>query len=520
MKETYLPQYTDYDLQIKPLPEPDEVEVKEFPYTHTPSVLADWIKDNAEIKSMPSDYIATGLLVCLSSLIAGKVKVQPIKTDSTYAEVPNLWGCIIGRPSAMKTPALNLSLDFMRKFESLLDKEYEEDLETHKLIEKINKQEEKELEKDIAKKIKDKAGMMNTDSLIEEFRSRGKKLEEPQAKRLVVNDVTPEKLAEMCSYNPNGILTVRDELVGLLNDLNRPDRPNAKALYLEGWNGTNQFKTDRIGRGSQVIERLLLSVLGTTQPGVLNKYIREARDKEGGDGLLQRFQFLVYPKLSKQEGLTRQPDFKLKDKVEKIFDDFFNYEPNEFDVVTFDEQGQEWFDLYKKENFRLTRSGKLNPILEAHLGKYTKLYSALALIFALVENINTLKINEEASLNAFVWVQYLESHARSVYGLVDDPFWNAKELLKRMETLFDWRLVPGEKEFITSREVHRKQWSHLKQIEDVVRALDQLTDHGYFLKISTTPSEKGGRPTDRYYPHPDLVEHFITEAIVAPKQYG
>ena len=72
----------------------------------------------------------------------------------------------------------------------MLDKEYEEDLETHKLIEKINKQEEKELEKDIAKKIKDKAGMMNTDSLIEEFRSRGKKLEEPQAKRLVVNDVT------------------------------------------------------------------------------------------------------------------------------------------------------------------------------------------------------------------------------------------------------------------------------------------------------------------------------------------
>ena len=35
---------------------------------------------------------------------------------------------------------------------------------------------------------------------------------------------------------------------------------------------------------------------------------------EGGDGLLQRFQFMVYPKLSKEMGVNRQPDLDLKEK--------------------------------------------------------------------------------------------------------------------------------------------------------------------------------------------------------------
>tara|TARA_R110002020_G_scaffold133084_1_gene297000 strand:- start:459 stop:1976 length:1518 start_codon:yes stop_codon:yes gene_type:complete len=502
----HLPKYTDYPIEIKELPEPDEIELKPFPYKDTPEVLANWIRDNAEIKAMPPDYIGTGALVTLASLIAGKVKIQPIKTDSTYLEVPNLWGCIVGRPSAMKTPALNLSLEFIKEFERELDLQYQEEYKRFKLKETIIKVEQKELEKDLAKKVRDKKGAMNQEYLVDEFEGRVEEPEEPQAERLVVNDVTPEKLAEICSYSPNGILTVRDELVGLLNDLNRPDRPNAKALYLEGWNGSNSFKTDRIGRGSQSIERLLLNVLGTTQPGVLNKHIREARGMEGGDGLLQRFQLMVYPKLSKEMGVNRQPDLDLKEKVRDIFRKFFEYKVNVFDQITFDQDGQDWFNMFKDENFKLTRSGKLNPILEAHFGKYTKLYCALAFIFTLIEDMDAQEINGDASYKALVWVKYLESHARNIYGLVDDPYWNAQKLLEKFKDLFDWELMPAENQYTTVREVHRKHWKYLSQNEDVSRALDQLVEFGFMLKVKV---ESNGRPTDRYYPHPDLKSHFL-----------
>ena len=502
----YLPNYHDHSAEVKEIPEEIELTASPFPYEDTPSVLSNWIRDMAEIKSMPPDYIAVGLIVSLATLIAGKVKIQPRKNDPRYLVIPNLWGMIIGRPSTMKSPALKLSLKYIEAFEDQLREEnkvllakYDDVLRMHKNIEKI-------ADGKILKTLKSRPSI-DKEELIEK-EGVGPKPEPPQQKRLLTNDTSIEMLAVLCSYNPEGILICRDELTGWLRSLDRHDRANDKAFYLEGWNGNVSYTTDRIGRGTQHIENLTLSVLGGTQPGVLDRYIREAVFNQGGDGLLQRFQLMVYPDVVQEEGNGNFPNEDYQRNINEMFDNFYSFSPNLFDYFLFDEKGQKHYEFFSTDNHKKTRSEQLSSTLEAHLGKYQSLYCSLAMIFTLVEDIDAEEINGHASYQAYIWTNYLESHARRIYGYVDDPYYSAKKIEEKLGDLIHWPLVPDEDQYITARKIYRKGWSGLKDISQVTRSLNQLEHLGWLKSVK---AETGGRPETRFYPHPDLKNRYVEE---------
>ncbi len=121
-------------------------------------------------------------------------------------------------------------------------------------------------------------------------------IEPPGQKRYVINDATIEKLGEVLQDNPDGLLVFRDELMGLLRGLDKAGREQDRAFYLEGWNGEGQFTFDRIARGTKFIPAVCLSILGGIQPGPLSDYFRAAaKSGKDHDGLISRFQLLVYP---------------------------------------------------------------------------------------------------------------------------------------------------------------------------------------------------------------------------------
>jgi hypothetical protein len=112
----------------------------------------------------------------------------------------------------------------------------------------------------------------------------------PRPARCVINDVTPEKAAEVLSRDPSGSFMVQDELAGWLGGFERYNAGQShRAFYLTAWNG-GPFLKDRVGKGKSDIDaevhvgNLALCVLGGIQPDRLTKL--------GGltsDGLLQRF---------------------------------------------------------------------------------------------------------------------------------------------------------------------------------------------------------------------------------------
>ena len=117
-----------------------------------------------------------------------------------------------------------------------------------------------------------------------------KKPPPPKPPRCIINDATPEKVAEILSRDPRGSLMVHDELAGWLDGFERYNSGQSpRAFYLSCWNG-GPFLKDRVGRGSQDldaeirVDNLALCVLGGIQPDMLAKL-----PDLTSDGLLQRF---------------------------------------------------------------------------------------------------------------------------------------------------------------------------------------------------------------------------------------
>jgi hypothetical protein len=114
--------------------------------------------------------------------------------------------------------------------------------------------------------------------------------------RCIINDATPEKVAEVLSRDPSGSLMVHDELAGWLDGFERYNSGQSpRAFYLSCWNGGPYLK-DRVGKGIRDldaeirIDNLALGILGGIQPDRLAKF-----HDLTSDGLLQRFLVVLMP---------------------------------------------------------------------------------------------------------------------------------------------------------------------------------------------------------------------------------
>ena len=83
--------------------------VRAFDLDLLPASVAPWIADISERMQCPPDFVAIPAIVALGSVLGRKIGVRP-QRRTDWIEVPNLWGCIVGRPGAMKSPAMSEAL--------------------------------------------------------------------------------------------------------------------------------------------------------------------------------------------------------------------------------------------------------------------------------------------------------------------------------------------------------------------------------------------------------------------------
>jgi hypothetical protein len=228
----------------KPLPN-GLLRVKAFDLELLPTAIAPWVADIAERMQCPPDFVGVPAVVALGAVLGRRVGVRP-QRRTDWLEVPNLWGCIVGRPGMMKSPAIAEALKPLYRLELEAQKSNEEarkayavSLEAHKL-----KQE--------TARAKAKAALKQGGDPIEAL-----SLEEPEApkdRRYVANDCTYEALGEILADNPNGVLAHRDELVSLLKTLDRENTPrrvgfsSVHGMEPAGTLSTASFVAERISR--------------------------------------------------------------------------------------------------------------------------------------------------------------------------------------------------------------------------------------------------------------------------------
>lgn len=496
----------------EPWPEPQPLPealppVQPFDPELLPESLRGWVLDIAHRMQCPPDFPAVGALVALSSLVGARAVIHP-KAKDDWAVVPNLWGLIVGRPGVMKSPALGQAMAPLHRLEA---KEREFAQEARKSWEidcKVSELAAKDRERQAAAaaaKDPDKAR-----ALLQPVDAPA----EPTARRYVVNDSSVEKLADLLTTNPWGLMVYRDELHGLLCSMDRPGQEGARGFYLTAYDGNQGYAVDRIARGESYAPRVCLSMLGGTQPGKAQSYVREA--VAGGaadDGLLQRFGLTVWPDVNRDFTYVDQwPDGQAKQMAWAVFERFNALQP------ATDEDAQQWrftpeaqaiFEQWAIGFETEIRGDELHPALVSHLAKYRKLVPALALIFALVDTPDSGNlVGQRELVRALALADYLRTHAERLYAAATIPETSAaKALLTKIKglKLCDADGVPMEA--FTPRQVAWKSWSGLSTPAEVRKAAELLADYGWLARetVQSGDAMGRGRPSERYLIHPTLI---------------
>ena len=518
----------------KPKPKPISQTlppVKTLTSNMMPKLLWDYASNSAERLSVPIEYVLMPLMVSLGSLIGSKLSIYPKMYDN-WEVVPNFYGAIIGNPSSKKSPSLSDGLKPISHLVALASDKHKEDKLEHDTQKELNKHMTKAAEKqlsDLAKKLATQADD-DTEISQEDLKAKAQELAEakqsdeliPEIKRYVTDDGTIESIGELESKHKNGMLVKRDELTGWLASLESESSQQSRSFYLEGFNGLGSFQVDRIGRGSVYIDTHCLSVIGGIQPDKLEYYLSKTMKGLGNDGLIQRFQLMVYPDpLPNSKERDLPPNKQSRDAIYNLFEtidgmqlgDFMRYGANPIDdyhkrpYYRFTDEAYQvfmnWYDALK-----IRANEAEHSIIAEHLIKYTKTVPSLALVFHLVDCIehgtSLGAVNMNALRAALAWCEVLESHMIRIYSTVTDSAnikasYLADKILKIVKKgadktdTTDW-IEHG----FTARQLIRKGWKGLTDADDVLNALEMLVEHDW-LSWQVIPSTgRGGRPTERY----------------------
>jgi hypothetical protein len=327
---------------------------------------------------------------------------------------------------------------------------------------------------------------------------------EPKRTRYVVHDVTYQALGVILADNPRGVLALADELSGLLQSLDTPGQEAARGFYLSGWSGTGGYSFDRIGRGSITLERYCLSVFGGFQPDRVKTYVKfSQRGSSKNDGLLQRFQLLVWPDpLANPQFVDRVPNKAAVTKYNQAIIALPNATngniggavrlPNGSQLLHFSDGAQQLFSRWYQANEALLKRKGMDSARQGHFAKYRSLIPGLALLFHLLDG-HTGKVCEDCLMRAIGFAKYLKKHADRIYASVSDHDYAA------MRTLAE-RLLAGELggEF-TCRTLALKGWAGLSNGDQAQAAIDGLVEYGWLVGSEV---RSGGRPTIRYQLNP------------------
>ncbi len=472
-----------------------------------PEPLRGWLIDAAARHSVHIEMIAVAAVVAAASLLGRVVGLHPKEYDLGWLETSNLWGAVVAPPSSRKTQAINEGMRFVRELQSELIEQHRDEQVGRGVKKEIAELEIGQLKRKAAG-AKGSPGSIETE-LVEKMQAlQSYDVPEP---RLYVNDTSVEKLGDLLAKNPRGLLFYRDELAGLLADMDKHGNEGQRAFMLEAWNGKGSYTFDRIGRGTLHIPAVNLSVIGGIQPGKLKPLVNGAiQGNTGADGLLQRFQLVAYPdRAPNWHRVDREPDKEAEARAFNIYRSLMELQPDDVGAVTdrsdgigtlhFAPDAQSAFNTWLDEHVPRSQSLLYEeaPAFQSYLAKLQTLVVRLALVFHMIDVVDGAMpgpVSLKALNMALAWARLAEQHARKIY---------ATELntdLRRALDITDL-IKRGEiRDGVNVRDIYKGR--SLGNAEAVNRSLTILAEH-HWLRVEEQPNP-GARPSSVVRLNPEL----------------
>lgn len=455
-----------------------------------------WIENAARAASAPVDYVAFGFATCAAALVGNARAVQPDPSHTAWDEPLALWTGLVGPPSSGKSPALKPFERLMDAIEAA-DREAFEPMMQECLSRKIIAEEvEKDWQSKVAKAAK------NGD----EPPPRPPEANPPPvvaAPRTIVRSATLEALARVLAHSPKGVVQLRDELAGWMNDMTRysasSDRPHWLSMYSGGI-----ISMDRVKFGDEPLRvpSALASVLGGIQPDRLAECL-EGPD----DGFNERF-ILIWPDPQPPVRSKARPDME---HLRRVFDRLHSLQMSVGDdgklkpvAMPFEPKAADTFFLFRETTYDLaTRHdgplggwiGKGNGMVARLAGLFTLLDWAVGSSVSAPERIGEGAVERACQL----WTDYLLPMAKRAFGDAVRPEAErlACRLLKEIRT--------RSASVVNERAVY-KDWKphNLREAAKVKAAFKFLEEAGWTRPKPTRAGDTAGRGRADWEINPEL----------------
>lgn len=464
-----------------------------------PDVWRAWLTDSAERMGFPKHATLLSAFVAAGALIGNTMRVQPKNKDHTWVEAPNLYGAIIAEPGKGKTPSITEGLRFITEINSQRRRDHEADKANRKAALKTDKRRLAQT----AAALEAAETESEQEALAQECAALEVAIETDASvthRTLIVKDSTIQKTAEIHSHDVNrsGMLVYREELQAVFGRMKAAGHEGDRAFYLEGADGGKSFDTHRIGRGSEYVPTLTISLFGSMQPWVVEQLTNQAVSGVGDDGLLERFQLTAWLEHS-TVGINRPPDEAALDQARTSFNRLDQLtqereqalELEDFARVTFDDEAQELIVRFWDEAHAIandTASG-LNPGYRSHIAKARGVVARLALIYYMLDKATGSSATHISALHAHKAIglmRFLHRHAERTYRIHEKP--NDSKLHRLLNELEDGTILDG----ISTRDFSRKHKSYGEKREEYDPLLEAAANLGW-IRIEEGPNSNGTR---------------------------
>ncbi len=279
-----------------------------FPVEALPEPVRSFATRGAAALNCDPSYLALPALAVVAGVIGNTRAIRLRGGSFPWHELPILWTMIVGDSGTLKTPAWKYTLGHVFRIqEGLFD-----NLDVAKEQAKEDYRAQCREYARLKQLYRDKEGP--------DPGLRPKEPEEdPKAERIVCSDTTVEKLAEMLTDNPRGLLVARDELAGWLASFNQYKARGGADLqnWLEMHSGGTVIVDRKTGtRPSLFVPHASVSLTGGIQTGT---FARSLTPEFMECGLLARIQLAMPPRRRKQWS-----EEEVEDRIERDYREVIN----------------------------------------------------------------------------------------------------------------------------------------------------------------------------------------------------
>lgn len=457
-----------------------EYQLPQFPLDSLPPEVADYCETMSKQSGFDAGAYGFTMLCALSGIIDHRARLDmgPFKVP------PFIWGGLVDKSGGGKSPILSAGMRFVDEINVEICKRGQQELEAWEA-------EQQSLPK----------------------KDRGQ--DRPPIKRLVVGDITTEKIAEALTGVPSGVICMYDEItefIGRMDAYSSGGGGKDRSVYLKAWDG--KFVTiDRVSK-SMMIDNYSVAIVAGMQPEKLGELFR----KSGGssDGLYQRF--LMYQMRAPQEvNYFAKPDYSANDRCRTLFNRIYGntksgvYAAQKFELSESAMQvAQEFHNTCRSYGIK---SG--SERFAEHLNKLPGILGRIALTLHIARSESVSYVSDIIPADtvklAHTLLKCVLCHSVHIYTYLDEKLNNSDHLYKSAcEAILSKGWVVFSWSDLTRHATH---WRNSDE-KDCQRAIDMLIESGW-IKDITPPVEtgkRGRRSNGKYCVNPRAHKEFQPHA--------